>query len=69
MVIAYGKECTLVLVERGLAVFAFGLNHVGQLGTGTCEDQRVPAPVVGLEGPVPVSLGPSHFGAPCTRGW
>ena len=39
---------TLVVGKRGLRVFACGIGEHGQLGTGTHNDQRVPAPVAGL---------------------
>ena len=47
MAVACGKSHTLVVGERGLAIFAWGAGDCGQLGTGNFDDQRVPAPVAG----------------------
>ena len=48
MAVACGRFHTLVVGERGLRVFACGRGVDGQLGTGTHDDQRVPAPVARL---------------------
>ena len=50
MAVACGSGHTLALAERGCRVFACGYGDDGQLGAGTREHQRTPAPVAGLEG-------------------
>ena len=50
MAVACGFAHTLALAERGCQVFACGSGDHGQLGAGTREHQRTPAPVAGLEG-------------------
>ena len=50
MAVACGSAHTLALAERGCRVFACGYGSCGQLGAGTREHQRAPAPVAGLEG-------------------
>ena len=50
MAVACGVAHTLALAERGCQVFACGSGNRGQLGAGTREHQRTPAPVTGLEG-------------------
>ena len=50
MAVACGYGHTLALAERGCRVFACGSGGAGQLGAGTREHQRTPAPVAGLEG-------------------
>ena len=48
MAVACGFAHTLALGERGCRVFACGRGNLGQLGAGTREHQRLPAPVAGL---------------------
>ena len=50
MAVACGDAHTLAVGERGCRVFACGYGDYGQLGAGTREHQRAPAPVAGLEG-------------------
>ena len=69
--IACGYEHTLALGEGGHCVFAWGCGSKGQLGAGTREDQRAPAPVAGLEGlpdVVMVAAGHSHSAAITSAG-
>ena len=66
MAVACGGAHTLALAERGCRVFACGYGGYGQLGDGTREDQRTPAPVAGLEGlpdVVMVAAGHHHSAA------
>ena len=63
MAVACGVAHTLALAERGCRVFACGKGDRGQLGAGTREHQRAPAPVAGLEGlpdVVMVAAGNGH---------
>ena len=50
MAVACGLAHTPALAERGCRVFACGYGSYVQLGAGTRDDQRSPAPVAGLEG-------------------
>ena len=71
MAVACGFAHTLALAERGCRVFACGKGDRGQLGAGTREDQRAPAPVAGLEGlpdVVMVAAGYCHSAAITSAG-
>ena len=50
MAVACGRAHTLALAERGRRVFACGRGDFGQLGAGTRDHQRAPAPAARLEG-------------------
>jgi alpha-tubulin suppressor-like RCC1 family protein len=71
MAVACGWAHTLALAERGCQVFACGCGDHGQLGAGTRENQRTPAPVAGLEGlpdVVMVAAGYYHSAAMTSAG-
>ena len=61
MAVACGYAHTLALAERGCRVFACGYGDRGQLGAGTREDQRAPAPVAGLEGLPDIVMVAANF--------
>ena len=71
MAVACGGSYTLLVSERGGDVFACGSGSYGQLGAGTREHQRMPAPVAGLEGlpdVVMVAAGYEHSAAMTSAG-
>ena len=71
MAVACGYAHTLALAERGCRVFACGEGDRGQLGAGTREHQRTPAPLAGLEGLpdiVMVAAGSEHSAAITSAG-
>ena len=71
MAVACGLLHTLALAECGCRVFACGYGDHGQLGAGTREHQRTPAPVAGLDGlpdVVMVAAGSRHSAAITSAG-
>ena len=54
--VAAGVTHSLALTATG-EVWAWGLNHVGQLGTGTTVESRAPVRVPGLSGVISVAAG------------